>query len=174
MVVGPAMGIAVATPLTDVAVLSRVGIVDDLTVPGQRRLQPAPDLPVMGGVVTRSIGLRFKSRPGSNHVHKLGLPHLDCADEVRVERELQDGSALRLTRQLGVNDLVRPVAKVIGNVDASQNVRPSGQLPPARAAWTMILAPDRIASAVTSTAAWLTSTPLMRVTSLPDSLRCCT
>ncbi|MYF78761.1 MAG: hypothetical protein F4180_02380 [Chloroflexi bacterium] len=118
MVVLSPPGITSPAPAADVAVQSRVGVVRGVDVPSDGGLQPASDQPVVGGEVARSVGLRYESGPGGHHVHELGQHALNVAHEIGVQGELQDGPALRLPRELGVYDFVRPVAKFAGNVHA--------------------------------------------------------
>jgi hypothetical protein len=57
-----------------------------------------------------------------NDVHLLRELALQLADDVGVEAELQDGAGAGLAGELGVDDLVGPVAEVAGGIDAQEDV----------------------------------------------------
>ena len=73
---------------------------DRLGVGRRRRIdgafEPAPHQAVVGEVLLDAEALGLEAGPRRDHVHALGPHPLQLGEQVRVERELQDGPGPRL------------------------------------------------------------------------------
>ena len=119
-----ALAIAAALPRADGAVLAGVWgdgrhvvrRVDRRDVPGTNRSVVRREVRV-----AKPLGARV--RPAERQDHPLRLHALDVGQEVGVEGDLKDGACLGFSRQLRVDDLVRPVGQVTRCVDPAEEVR---------------------------------------------------
>ena len=105
--------------------LARFGVDGIGVIVGDGGFKPVSHQPIVGGVVVDAIGLRLELRPGRDDVHVLRLLALHSRHQVGVERQLENSAALGFAGQLGVCDLVRPIAELAGRIHAHQDVSPA-------------------------------------------------
>ena len=140
MIVGTTPIVAALPPAAHVALVHRVRIrrlAALLVARRHPRQQIGAHRPVVGGIVGHAErlhaevwrGVRVGRGRRHHHVEALRRHALQVREQVCVGRELQDGAAARLTRQLGVVRLVAPRAESAGSIDADQHV---GATEPAR------------------------------------------
>ena len=122
MIVAPSPRIAGHAPATDLAVLVGFRIRGDPGAFRERSLEPSPRVTVIGRERGRPVTLRLEAGSRDHDVHSLGIHALRNADEVRVERELEDRSAARLACELRIDRLIAPVAERTGRRDPQQQV----------------------------------------------------
>ena len=105
-----------------------------------------------GGVVldAKDLDRRLRVRRDDDEVLWQGA--LSESEQLGVERELEDRAALRLLRELGVDDVIRPVAERALGVGRRRSTsgRPN-QWPLRNAGWRIASTPARMASSERAT-----------------------
>ncbi|MGY3465420.1 hypothetical protein ACVW0I_002291 [Bradyrhizobium sp. LM6.11] len=80
-------------------------------------------MPVVGGIIGDPVRLRHEIGTGRDDQRGRRLSLLDFGQQIRIERYLKDRAALSLSRELGVDDFVRPGAEAARRFDSREDVR---------------------------------------------------
>ena len=126
MVVFVTFAIANGPPATGIAVWRwfgirvRCGSVDRHV---DETLESSSDKAVVRQEVMHPERLRLKLNPRGNNVHTVRKRTLNLSNDVRVEGELENRSCTSRPCELGVDDFIRPLAKIAWTIDSTQDVR---------------------------------------------------
>src|SRR5215467_9935526 len=116
IVLAPAV-IAGWPPVADITMVGRLRISGDSRVRGNGALQARLDQPVICEKIMRPEGLGLEFAIGRHDMHAVGYAALDLSDQFAVKAKLEDGSASRFVRELGVHNFIGPVSEPAGSID---------------------------------------------------------
>ncbi len=126
MIVGATLFPALRIPRAHLAVLDGIGVVGGeyrRVLIGDSIGHLAADEAEVGSEVVDAKRMDRRERVRRDDVEVLGARSLDSRQHLRVEAELQNRPGAGVARQLGVRDLVRPLAKVAATFHPPENVR---------------------------------------------------
>jgi hypothetical protein len=129
VIVIPPTLVAGLPPPADIAMLFRIWIVCGRRLLQQRCFKSFLYAPEVRRVAGKAVVKGLEVRPGRDDVHVFRGAFLCMGQQIRIDAELQDCTGFGLARQLGIDRLIRPIAKPALPLDPPQNIGSPAPLP---------------------------------------------